>query len=92
MHQRTETRDFAFSWQDYLVLARLASFGNLGIISDPLIVSKFHNQTDDHKEQEIMIPKNKKIKSTPPHIYLNPRIRKNKIFDPDHTLRWDNIK
>ena len=25
--------------------ARLASFGHLGIISDPLIVSQFHNDT-----------------------------------------------
>ena len=27
--------------------ARLASFGHLGLISDPLIVSKFHNETHD---------------------------------------------
>ena len=32
--------------------ARLASFGNLGLISDPLIVSKFHNETNDTKGQE----------------------------------------
>ena len=32
--------------------ARLASFGNLGHISDPLIVSKFHNETHDPKGQE----------------------------------------
>ena len=36
--------------------ARLASFYHLGVISDPLIVSKFHNET--------MISKDKKIKST----------------------------
>ena len=41
MHQRTET-----FW------ASLASFGNLGLISDPLIVSKFHNETHDPKGQE----------------------------------------
>ena len=32
--------------------ARLASFGNLGHISDPLIVSKFHNETHDPKGQD----------------------------------------
>ena len=32
--------------------ARLASFYHLGVISDPLIVSKFHNETDDSKGQE----------------------------------------
>ena len=33
-------------------LGRLASFCHLGFISDPLIVSKFHNETHDPKEQE----------------------------------------
>ena len=33
-------------------LARLASFCNLGFISDPLRVSKFHNETQDPKGQE----------------------------------------
>ena len=32
--------------------ARLASFCQLGFISDPLIVSKFHNETHDSKGQE----------------------------------------
>ena len=32
--------------------ARLASFCHLGFISDPLIVSKFHNETYDPKGQE----------------------------------------
>ena len=32
--------------------ARLASFRYLGFISDPLIVSKFHNETHDPKGQE----------------------------------------
>ena len=31
--------------------ARLASFGLLGLISDPLIVSKFHNELHDPKGQ-----------------------------------------
>ena len=46
MHQRTETRVGIFSGPDELV------FGHLGLISDPLIVSKFHNETHDHKGQE----------------------------------------
>ena len=33
-------------------LARLASFGHVGFISDPLIISMFHNKTHDPKEQE----------------------------------------
>ena len=33
-------------------LGRLASFCHLGFISDPLIVSKFHNVTHDPKGQE----------------------------------------
>ena len=32
--------------------ARLASFCHIGFISDPLIVSKFHNKTHDPKGQE----------------------------------------
>ena len=35
-----------------IFLARLASFGNLGHISDPLIVSKFHNETHAPKGQD----------------------------------------
>ena len=35
--------------------ARLASFCHLGFISDPLIVSKFHNKTHDPKRQENQI-------------------------------------
>ena len=40
--------------------ARLASFNHLGLISDPLIVSKFHKVP----QWKSMIPKDKKIKST----------------------------
>ena len=36
----------------YIFWARLASFGHLGLISDPLIVSKYHNETHDPKVQE----------------------------------------
>ena len=32
--------------------AILASFGYLGLVSDPIIVSKFHNETRDPKGQE----------------------------------------
>ena len=34
------------------VWVRLASFSHLGFISDPLMVSKFHNETHDPKGQE----------------------------------------
>ena len=36
----------------HIFLARLASFGHLGLISDPQIVLKFHNETHDPKGQE----------------------------------------
>ena len=36
----------------HIFWSRLASFGHLGVISDPLIVSKFHNETHDPKGQE----------------------------------------
>ena len=36
----------------HISLARLASFCHLRFISDPLIVSKFHNETHDPKGQE----------------------------------------
>ena len=39
----------------HIFWARLASLGQLGLISDPLIVSKFHNETHDPKGQEIKI-------------------------------------
>ena len=45
MHRRTET-SVHISW------ARLASFCHLGVISDPLIVSKFPDETHDPKGQE----------------------------------------
>ena len=46
LHQRTETRVCIFPGPDWLVSA------NLGFISDPLIVSKFHNETHDPKGQD----------------------------------------
>ena len=51
MHRRTVTRVCIFFWD------RPASFGHLGFISDPLIVSKFHNETYDPKGQEKKIYK-----------------------------------
>ena len=33
-------------------LGKLTSFGHLGLISDPLIVSKFHNKTHDPKGED----------------------------------------
>ena len=35
----------------YVSWARQASFCHLGFVSDPLIVSKFHNETHDPKVQ-----------------------------------------
>ena len=36
----------------HIIWASLPSFGHLGLISDPLIVSKLHNETHDPKGQE----------------------------------------
>ena len=36
----------------YIFWARLARFGHLGLISDPLIILKFHNEAHDPKGQE----------------------------------------
>ena len=44
--------------------ARLASFCHLGFISDPLIVSKFNNETHDPKGQENKIYTNVKGRET----------------------------
>ena len=41
LHRRNETRVCKFS-----------GFGHLGLISDPLIISKFPNETHDPKGQE----------------------------------------
>ena len=41
-----------WNYSMHISLARLASFCHLGVISDPLIVSKFHNETHDPKGQE----------------------------------------
>ena len=53
-----ETKTAQKNWNQsvHIFWARLASFCHLGFISDPLIVSKFHNEIHD--------PKDKKIKST----------------------------
>ena len=36
----------------HIFWARLASFGHLGLFNDPLIVSKFHNETHNPNGQE----------------------------------------
>ena len=43
IHQRTENSSVQNFW------ARLASFGQLGLISDAQIFSKFHNRINDPK-------------------------------------------
>ena len=35
-----------------MIWIKLASIGHLGLISDPLIVSKLHNETNDPKGHE----------------------------------------
>ena len=49
-----EAKTASKNWNQsvHIFWARLASFCHLGFISDPLIVSKFHNETHDPKGQE----------------------------------------
>ena len=49
-----EAKNASKNWNQsvHTFWARLASFSHLGLISDPLIVSKFHNKTHDPKGQE----------------------------------------
>ena len=54
--------------------ARVASFDHLGLISDPLIVSKFHNEIHDPKGQENKI-----------HTIVNTSILENLQM----TLKWN---
>ena len=64
MHQRTETRVCIFS-----------GFGHLDRISDPLIVSKFHNETHDPKEQENKIYTTVNDRETFYHCHTVPATR-----------------
>ena len=53
--------------------ARLASFGQLGLISDPLIISKSPNETHDPKGQEnkiYTIVKGRETKSAKKKMHL----------------------
>ena len=49
-----EAKNASKNWNQsvHIFRARLASFGHLGLIIDPLIVPKFHNETHDPKGQE----------------------------------------
>ena len=50
LEAKTATKNLNYSV--HISRARLASFCHLGFISDPLIVSKFYNETHDLKGQE----------------------------------------
>ena len=49
-----EAKNASKKWHQsvHIFLAREASFGHLGLISDPLIILKFHNETHVPKGQE----------------------------------------
>ena len=49
-----ESRNASKNWNQsvHIFWARLASFGHLGLIGDPLIILKFHNELHDQKGQE----------------------------------------
>ena len=54
---RLEAKTAPKNWNQsvHIFWARLVSFCHLGFISDPLIVSKFHNETHDPKGQETLV-------------------------------------
>ena len=62
--------------------ARLASFCHFGFISDPLIVSKFHNETNDPKGQEnkIYTIVKGRVRSTAATQSQSPAIVKSNMF------------
>ena len=65
-----------------IILAGLASFGHLGLISDPLIVFKFHNETHDPKGQEskiYTIVKGRE-RSTTATLSQSPAVVKSNVF------------
>ena len=49
-----EAKNVLQNWNQsvHIFWSILASFGHLGLINDPLIISKFHNKTHDPKGQE----------------------------------------
>ena len=55
-----------------IILAGLASFGYLGLISDPLIVFKFHYETHDPKGQDNKIYTILKARETFYHRHIVP--------------------
>ena len=61
-----------WNWSVQIILAGLASFGHLGLISDPLIVFKFHNETHDPKGQENKIYTIVKSRETFYHRHIVP--------------------
>ena len=70
MHQSSETRVCIYFG------ARLASFDHLGLISDPLVVSKFHNEIYDPKGQEnqiytIVKPAVYRLKGQQAHVFTS---------------------
>ena len=67
---------------------RLASFCHLGVISKPLIVSKFHNETHDHKGQEkkfYTIVKGREA-STAATQFQSPAVVKSNMFSKGYPL------
>ena len=69
-----EAKNASKNWNKsvHIFWARLASFCHLGLISDPLIVLKFHNETHDPKGQENKIYTIVKGRETFYHRYTVP--------------------
>ena len=65
--------------------ARLASFCHLGFISDPLIVSKFHNEIHDPKWQENKIYTIVKFRET---FYRRLTVQVTSCSEVKYVLKW----
>ena len=77
----------------HIFWARLAGFCHLGFISDPLIVSKFHNETHDPKGQEkkiYTIVKGRRVKDVFEYILESEHEPQNK-HDQSAESGFDNI-
>ena len=68
--------------------ARLASFCYLGFISDPLIVSKFHNETYDPKGQENKIYTKVSFENDRLHFVLFQENTDFEFLDKDETFLY----
>ena len=77
-----------WNWSVQVFWARVASFDHLDLISDPLIVSKFHNETHYPKGQENEIYTNVKDRET---FYRRHRVSLTSCNEIKYVLKKDYL-